>query len=163
MLGRLTNEQIEHVLRSEVVGRIGCCAKNDMYIVPVAYVYHKDFIYAHSKEGLKIEMMRKNPNVCFQVDSIENMANWRSVIVWGEYQELKHEKEQKAGMKIIADRILPVLTSETVRRSQGVTQSPAVIEKAFKAIVYRIKIARRSGRYEKTAISEINGMTGEPY
>ena len=64
MLGTLTRKQCEHVLKSELVGRIGCYAAGRVYVVPVAYVFHKDHIYAHSKEGLKITMMRKNAKVC---------------------------------------------------------------------------------------------------
>lgn len=156
MLGMLSKDQILHVLQSQIVGRIGCYADNEMYIVPVTYAYHKDYLYAHSKEGLKVQMMRKNPRVCFQVDCIENMANWRSVILWGEYEELKSEKEQKMGMKIMADRLIPYMTSETVRPSEGFSHPPEVIEKGFKAVAYRIKVIRSSGRYEKTTISEIN-------
>lgn len=35
--------------------------------------------------------MRANPEVCSQVDEIDDMANWRSVIAWGRYEELKGE------------------------------------------------------------------------
>lgn len=156
MLGTLTKDQILHVLQSQVVGRLACCVDDELYIVPISYAYHKDFIYAHSKEGLKVQMMRRNPKVCFQVDSIENMANWRSVILWGEYEELKTEKDQKAGLKILADRLVPYLTSETVRPSQHLSSPPAIIEKDLKAAVYRIRITKSSGRYEKTTLSQMN-------
>jgi hypothetical protein len=156
MLGTLTESQIEHVLHSQVVGRIGCQAKEDIYIVPVTYVYHKGYIYAHSKEGRKVQMMRNNPLVCFQVDAIENMTNWRSVIVWGEYEELKSEKAQKAGMKILIDRLTPFLTSETVRPSHVLAHPPEVVEKGLKAVAYRIRITRSSGRFEKTSPDEVD-------
>jgi nitroimidazol reductase NimA-like FMN-containing flavoprotein (pyridoxamine 5'-phosphate oxidase superfamily) len=149
MLAELTDQQIDHVLQSQIVGRIGCCTKKKMYVVPVTYVYHKGYIYAHSKEGLKIKMMRENPSVCFQVDSLENMTNWRSVIVWGEYEELKGAKAQKTGMKILLDRLAPFMTSETVRPSPGRSRPPEVIEKGLKAVAYRIKVTEKTGRYEK--------------
>lgn len=149
MLGELTREQIEHVLRSQITGRIGCCAGDEMYVVPVTYVYHKGHIYAHSKEGRKIQTMRRNPKVCFQADSIENMTNWRSVIVWGEYEELKSETEQSAGIKIIVDRLMPFVTSEIVRPSDALSHPPEVIEKGLKAVVYRIKVIKSTGRFEK--------------
>lgn len=152
MLGQLTVEQIEYVLQTQITGRIACCADDDLYVVPVTYVYHKGHIYAHSKEGRKVQMMRKNPKVCFQVDAMENMTNWRSVIVWGEYEELKSEKEQRAGMKIMVDRLMPFLTSETVRPSNASPHPPEVIEKGLKAVVYRIKVTRCTGRFEKTSL-----------
>ncbi|HEU5292157.1 MAG TPA: pyridoxamine 5'-phosphate oxidase family protein [Cyclobacteriaceae bacterium] len=154
MLGKLTEDQIEHVLKTQLVGRIGCYAENELYIVPVTYVFHKGHIYAHSKEGRKIQMMRKNPHVCFQVDVMENMTNWRSVIIWGTYEELKSEKEQHAGMKIM-DRLMPFLTSETVRPSPGFSHPPEVVEKGVKAVAYRIKVTRATGRFEKTSSPSI--------
>lgn len=150
MLGQLTAEQIEHVLQTQITGRIACCADDDLYVAPVTYVYHKGHIYAHSKDGRKVQMMRKNPKACFQVDAMENMTNWRSVIVWGEYEELNSEEEQRAGMKIMVDRLMPFIASETVRPSRALPHPPEVVEKGLKAVVYRIKDTRSTGRFEKT-------------
>jgi nitroimidazol reductase NimA-like FMN-containing flavoprotein (pyridoxamine 5'-phosphate oxidase superfamily) len=149
MLGELNKSQIDNVLHQEMVGRLGCYANNQIYVVPVTYAYDGRYIYAHSKEGMKIEMMRKNPKVCFEVDSMENMANWRSVIVWGQYEELKDAKEQERGMKILRERFAPVITSETAHHHDGM-RAPHVVVKETKAIVYRIAIEERSGRFEKS-------------
>lgn len=149
MLGELTSTQIEQVLRSERTGRLGCCVGDEMYVVPVSYAYHNGHVYAHSKDGRKIRMMRKNPKVCFQVDSIENLANWRSVILWGQYEELKSEKEQRAGMKILLDRFIPFMTGEAARPSQTSSRPPKIVEKGKKPIVYRIRITTSTGRFEK--------------
>lgn len=149
MLGELNKSQIDDVLQQEMVGRIGCYANNKIYVVPVSYAYDGRYIYAHSKEGKKIEMMRKNPQVCFEVDAMENLANWRGVIIWGKYEELKDPKDQERGMKILQDRFAPVITSETAHRHHAM-RAPHVIEKETKAIIYRIAIKERSGRFEKT-------------
>lgn len=149
MLGKLTDAQIDQVLYTQFVGRIGCIANDRVYVVPVTYVYHEGYIYAHSKEGLKVRMMRQNPDVCFQVDTIENMTNWRSVILWGRYEELTDEREQQAGMKIMMDRLTPFVISESVRPSRGFSHPPEIVEKGVKAVVYRIKIAEKTGRFEK--------------
>lgn len=149
MLGKLTDAQIDQILHSQFVGRIGCYSDNKMYVVPVTYAYDSGYIYAHSKDGMKIKMMRNNPNVCFQVDAIDNMTNWRSVIVWGKYEELKTEKDQQSGMKILVDRLTPFLTSETVRPSHH-AHAPEIVEKGLKAVAYRIKIEEKTGRFEKS-------------
>jgi len=151
MLGTLTEQQINNVLHSQVIGRIGCSTREKMYVVPVTYAFHEGYIYAHSKDGQKIATMRKNPDVCFQVDAMENMTNWRSVIVWGKYEELKTEAEQKAGMKVLTDRLIPFLTSETVRPSAGWSHPPEIVEKGYRAVAYRIKILEKTGRFEKSA------------
>lgn len=151
MLGSLTSTQIESVLRSQMTGRIGCYADDEIYIVPITYVYDDGFIYAHSKEGRKVQMLRKNPKVCFQVDAMQNMTNWRSVIVWGQYEELKSQDEQKRAMQILADRLAPFTTSATVRTSDS-AEFPKVVEKRRKPVFYRIRVEKSTGRFEKTIL-----------
>jgi len=148
MLGTLNKSQTEHVLRHQVVGRIGCYAEGKMYIVPVTYVYDGTYIYAHSKEGLKVQMMRKNPQVCFQVDVIDNLSNWRSVLVWGEYEELEGVAKQKEAMEILNDRLMPLSLSESVRPIQH--HDVPMVSRGLKAVAYRIKVNDFSGRFEKT-------------
>lgn len=149
MIGELTFAQIQQVLFSQVVGRIGCFADNKIYVVPVTFVYDGKDIYVHSKEGLKITMMRKNPNVCFEVDVMENMANWRSVIVWGRYEELKTEVAYKKGMKILSDRLSPLIISHTAQVGIDLSMAPLKVERQKKAIAYRIKINESTGKFEK--------------
>jgi nitroimidazol reductase NimA-like FMN-containing flavoprotein (pyridoxamine 5'-phosphate oxidase superfamily) len=148
MLGTLTQEQSEHVLRTELIGRIGCYSGGKVYIVPVSYVFVNDHIYAHSNEGLKIRMMRKNTKVCFEVESRESMRSWRSVILWGKYEELKTLPEQRKAMKILHDRFLPYTTSESLAPTPYV-DSPRQVEKARKPVFYRISVEEISGRFER--------------
>lgn len=150
MLGTMNDDQIRHVLQSEVIGRIGCITESKIYVVPITYAYHDDYLYCHSREGMKIEMMRKNPHVCFEVDTMENMANWRSVIAWGTYEELKTLEDQERAMKILVDRVKPLISSETVNPSSHM-QIPHPIEKKMKAIPFRIKINEQTGRFEKSS------------
>lgn len=148
MIGVLTRDQIDHVLHSQVIGRLACQANNKLYIVPVTYVYNGKFLYLHSRYGKKIEMMRKNPNVCFQVDQIDNMVNWRSVIVWGRFEELKTASAEQKGLKILSDRLTPLRTSSTILPKKN--ESPKIVEKAAKAVTYRIFITEVSGKFEKS-------------
>jgi len=150
MIGIMTTEQNEHMLQTGLIGRIGCTDGKRVYIVPVTYVFDGEAIYAHSRDGLKIEIMRKNPHVCFEVESIESMTNWRTVIVTGKYHELKSGNEQTQALALLKDRLMPYLLSETMR-----PQSPDLdqlkTEKVRKPVIYRIEIIEMSGRFEKNA------------
>jgi len=94
MIGTLTDEQIEEVLKQNLLGRIGCNDGKKNYVVPVNFGYDGQFIIAHSVDGIKIRMMRENPDICFQVDEIKNFSSWKSVIVRGQYQELTDERNR---------------------------------------------------------------------
>jgi uncharacterized protein len=148
MIGVLTSDQIEHVLASGLIGRIGCSDGKSIYVVPVTYVFLDNCIYIHSREGLKVQIMRENPQVCFEVDSIESMTNWRCVIAHGKFEELKTEPEQTMALKVLKDRLVPYLLSETMR-PQWLDHGPEVVEKKLKPVVYRIQITTMTGRFEK--------------
>jgi len=148
MLGELNNNQIDNVLRSQVIGRIGCHAEGTTYVVPVTYVYDGTHIYGHTKEGMKIEMMRKNPKICFEVDVMENMSNWRSVIAWGKFEELKTPEERRMGMQKLIDHILPIMTGETTVH-HAMTDSHEKYVESMRGVVYRIEVTEKTGRYEK--------------
>ena len=152
MLGTLTNGQVEQVLQRNLFGRLGCSFENRLYITPISFAYRDNRIYAQSKGGLKIELMRSNSQVCFQVDEIDNMANWRSVICWGAYHEITDPAEQEAAFKELEERFAPFLTSESARRPPENIDPPYVVEKKLRAVVFCIDITEKTGRFEKSVI-----------
>jgi len=147
MLGELSPDQIESLLSSEVIGRIGCSANGITYVVPVTYAYDGKYIYAHSKEGMKIQMMRQNPLVCFEVDRMENPANWQSVILWGKFFELKGD-DQKLGLQKLIHRLGTFTRSETSIPAHN-PEGSQNDEGPYKAIIFRIEVKEKSGRFER--------------
>ena len=145
MRGKLTDDQIDHVLRNQIVGRIGCYSDKQIYVVPVTYVYHNGYIYAHSQEGLKIRMMRKNPRVCFESDIIENMVNWRSVIAWGNFEELKTAAQQEAALKILIDRLLPIVNSESIKPFHPEQEPPLTVSNGKPGWLVKLRAMSSTG------------------
>jgi nitroimidazol reductase NimA-like FMN-containing flavoprotein (pyridoxamine 5'-phosphate oxidase superfamily) len=148
MLGKLNSEQMDYVLHSQVVGRIGCYANGRVYLVPITYLYDGQYIYAHTKEGLKIGMMRQNPHICFEVDAIQNMANWQSVILQGVYEELTGEESQNA-RRLLLNRMTPLLVSETSLPEDSPVMHQPVSSTPLVPVTFRIRITEKTGRYEK--------------
>jgi nitroimidazol reductase NimA-like FMN-containing flavoprotein (pyridoxamine 5'-phosphate oxidase superfamily) len=149
MIGKLKKEQIEEVLKENVLGRIGCSDGKKTYVVPINYVYDGRFIIGHSLLGMKIKMMRNNPEVCFEVDAIKNFTNWKSVIVWGTFQELTDERERYQAMKLFVGRMMKMKISETaippeISANRVHPRSPGNI----KPVIYRIVITDKTGRFE---------------
>src|SRR4030095_581230 len=117
MFGNISLEEIEDVLHSQLLGRIGCHADNITYIVPISYAYDGKYIYAHTQEGMKVDIMRKNPQVCFEVENMSNMGNWKSVICWGEFEEVTQEADRQKALEKLQERILPSFPSATTKLS----------------------------------------------
>jgi len=95
MLRELNDTQIEALLKDQLIGRIGCHSAGVTYIVPVNYVYDGANIFCHSAKGMKIDMMRENPEVCFEVDHIKDITNWESVIAWGNLKRSRRWAKKK--------------------------------------------------------------------
>jgi uncharacterized protein len=147
MFGKLNNAQIEKVIADNFIGRLGCHAAGKTYVVPISYAYDGQFIYARTFEGLKISMMRKNPKVCFQIDQMENMANWKSVVTWGTFEELTNENDRNEGLEKLVSRMLPEIASETVKLSPQ-WPFPTDDFSKIKGIIFRIRITEKTGRFE---------------
>jgi len=62
-------EEMENILKKAEVGRIALSNGAMPYIVPVNFLYHEGKIVFHCAwEGKKSDIMKKNPNCCFEVD-----------------------------------------------------------------------------------------------
>ena len=148
--GQLDAEQIDQLLRSELVGRIGCCAAGQTYIVPVFYAYDGIYIYGHSNEGMLIGMLRANPEVCFEVDHVESLVNWQSVIAWGRFEELEGEQADLAE-QLLVQRVKPILAAAIGQPQRQSSESDNLSDNTAeqRAIVYRIALTERTGRSEQ--------------
>jgi nitroimidazol reductase NimA-like FMN-containing flavoprotein (pyridoxamine 5'-phosphate oxidase superfamily) len=151
MIGKLTEQEIDKVLSQNIIGRLGCSEKGKPYVVPLGYIYQDGYIISHSETGMKIRVMRNNPVVCFQVDEIKTHNDWKSVIVWGRYEELTEEIDQYNAMKLFVDRMMHLKISETARPPElsGERLHPRSPGNIW-PVVFRIKVNERSGRYETT-------------
>ena len=156
MFGDLSQQQIEEVLQSQIIGRLGCHADGVTYIVPVSYAYDGEYIYGRTKEGMKINMMRKNREVCFEVDVMQNMANWQSVIAWGEFEELTQEPGRQEALKKLNDRVLPMVTSATTKLYEEWPFAPSNLQ-TITGIVYRVHLKKKTGRFENNAVPSFLG------
>lgn len=132
MIRELSATEIDEFLRTQIVGRIGCHADGLTYVVPVIYAYDGESLYVASLEGQKIRMMRQSPSVCFEVDEYER-GSWRSVIAYGEYEELAGAEAERA-IALLAERF--GRASSQRRHSAG--DAPTVC--------FRIRIQEATGR-----------------
>jgi nitroimidazol reductase NimA-like FMN-containing flavoprotein (pyridoxamine 5'-phosphate oxidase superfamily) len=148
MFGTLTPLETEELLGKNVLGRIGCHANDTTYIVPISYAYNNKTVYCHTREGQKLQMMRQNPKVCFEVDELADMANWKSVIAWGDFEELTSGVERREALGFLVNRVLPTISSETTHLSPSWPFPPDNLNE-IKGIVFKITLSKITGRYER--------------
>ena len=119
----LTKEQTDELLYRAEVGRIGTINKNGSpYVLPMHFVYQEGKIYLHGlPKGQKIENIRANPKVCFEVDEMlsllyENVENpcdvnteFNSVIVQGTAKIVNDLDEKRFALQKIVEKFTPHL------------------------------------------------------
>jgi nitroimidazol reductase NimA-like FMN-containing flavoprotein (pyridoxamine 5'-phosphate oxidase superfamily) len=142
MLGELTTGEIDDLLRSEAIGRIGCYGFGRPYVVPVTYAYDGVAVYGHSREGLKLRIMRSHPTVCFEVDRLDSISHWQSVIALGRFSELE-AMEAELAMQLLRRRFAPLVASATSAPDSRIHAS------GHPWSVFRILLGERTGRFER--------------
>ena len=116
--------------------------------MPVNYVYDGTNIYCHSAKGMKIDMMRQNPEICFEVDKIKDMTDWQSVIAWGRFEEITGIAEQQKVLQQLTDRITPYIIDDSVTREHGFVDNESDIGTTVELIMYKIIVDKKTGRFE---------------
>lgn len=135
MIGVMTDAEVEAMLRRHRVGRIGCSANDRPYVVPITYAYDGHDVYAYSGLGRKIDVMREQPLVCFEVDEVDGDAAWRCVIAEAVYEELIDEAARRNALSLLA--------------SDGAQVVPRSLSGNGRLVIFRLHLTERSGRFER--------------
>ncbi len=143
MFGELTPDAIESLLHAGTVARVAYVDRRGLpCIVPITYAYDGRAFYGYSLLGAKIENMVAQPNVCVEVDRVENAADWRSVIARGTFRRLEGEAALDAVERI----------GERLRTVAAAAGAPVEAWRTFVArtggpgIAYRIDVFEKRGR-----------------
>lgn len=147
MYGELNASQVEQVLRTGTVGHLGCYGESRPYVVPINYFYDGAHVYGYTREGMKLRLMRAHPTVCLQVDRIENITNWQSVIAWGMFEEL-HGSEREKAQALLIGRFTPLLGGAPIQHAHGMGGWAGHPPTWHDAVLYRITLTAKTGRFE---------------
>ncbi len=77
------SEVIEYVLNKGDICRLGLVNEGLAYIVPMNFGYEGGYIYFHSaSEGTKIDILKQNPKVSFEIDIEHRIVEGDSACNW---------------------------------------------------------------------------------
>jgi len=143
----LDEKEVADLLGAARIGRLGCLADGEAYVVPINYFFAGGAVYSHSLPGRKIEALRAHGRACLQVDAIEDSFNWRSVLAYGTFEEIRLPVERRE----ILQRLLvhfPLLTP--------VESSMAQDASAPDSIVFCLRIDHMTGVAEGDSNGSLN-------
>jgi hypothetical protein len=125
--------EIESIIQRANVCRLAFCDRGISYVVPLCFGYRRGAVYFHSaREGRKLDMMRNNRHVCFEMDidqelirSIDRCSmRYRSVIGSG----LARIVEERDDMAEALDLIMRHYLQEPFLYSQETLESTVIIK-----------------------------------
>ncbi|SDD02344.1 pyridoxamine 5'-phosphate oxidase family protein [Niabella drilacis] len=157
MFQELSRSQIESVLQHRIFGHIGCHTNGLTYVVPICYAYDQGYIFGRTAEGLKLEMMRENPEVCFQVEHVETMVKWESVVCWGVFKELSNTEDRLEAIRVLQGRVAAKIENDDLLQS---SYWPfAVSDSDKEGILFCIELKQLTGRCSvcKSEMSPLRG------
>lgn len=147
--GVTDHAELKEIFAAGQVCHLAFSAEPAPYIVPLSYGYRENVLYFHAAgKGRKIDLLHKNPQVGFAIDSdvemIEGEAacNWstryRSLVGHGRVEFVESPEEKRRALDIIM--------------AQYADGEFAYLEKAIKlTTVFKLLIVEVSGKQSRTA------------
>lgn len=108
-----SRKEIDAVISNCLFCHLAFAQDNAAYLVPLCFGYDGNFLYIHTAaQGLKIDYIRKNPQVCFAMENnvrlVNNSSNpcrwtfaFESVIGHGRIEELTDPDSKASGLGCI--------------------------------------------------------------
>jgi hypothetical protein len=117
----MTCEEIDQFLTCTRIGRLGMVLRDGPYVVPVGFAYAEGKVFFHTCcKGLKMESLRKNTNVCFEVDeALSDATMSKSVIIFGTAEIIEDEQRMIPYLQKLIDKYRVPLNFDEYMRKPG--------------------------------------------
>jgi len=79
----LSRAECEAILARHNIGRLAFAAATRVDIEPIHYVFADGWIYCRTSRGTKTAILAHHRWAAFEVDEVEGLFDWRSVVVHG--------------------------------------------------------------------------------
>ena len=134
----LTAAECEKVLSRNHVARLAFSFHDRVDIEPVHYVYEKGWMYGRTSPGSKLTTLAHSHWMAAEVDEIDGIFDWRSVVVRGAFYTVSADvpgAEAEAWARGV--ELLRTLIPET-----GTADDPV----PFRTIIFQVQVEETLGR-----------------
>ena len=147
MIKTLDEKESLSLIESNYIGNLAYVYKNNPFIVPMTYYFDKEnhVIICYSAEGHKINAMRKNNIIAFEVIEMESVNNWKSVLAHGTYEELSGSNV-KLQLHKFSEGVKSVIKRKEHREVDFISEFSSKIYKNDLPIAFLIKINELTGK-----------------
>ncbi|SDE44958.1 hypothetical protein SAMN05421636_105110 [Pricia antarctica] len=143
----LTISESNNVLRNNYKGHLAYISQGRPFVIPTTYYFdHEDnSIISYTKEGHKIDAMRKNPSVSMVAEQVQSMINWESALIHGTFEELEGSLA-KQKLHQFTEGIKGMIHRKEHKEVQFISEFSSKLYTKGIPIVYRIKILEITGK-----------------
>lgn len=139
----LSQAEAEEILERNHVGRVAFSFHDRVNIAPVHYVYSNGWIYGRTSPGGKLDTIRHNWWVAFEVDEVDGLFEWRSVVVHGGFFPVDPERaDAEREAWVTGLELVRTLVPEALKQEDPVP---------FRTILFRIAVQETTGRESRPA------------
>ncbi len=134
----LSREETEAIIQRNKVGRLAFSYHDRVDIEPIHYIYERGWLYGRTSEGAKLSVVKHNQWIAFEIDEVDDLFDWRSVVIHGSFWIIHprgspHAEELWTRAAELVAKIVP----------GALTESDPV---AFRNTLFRIAIGDARGR-----------------
>lgn len=137
----LPRDEIEEMLLRNKVGRLAFSFHDRVDVQPIHYIYERGWLYGRTSEGNKIGSLTQNQWVAFEIDEVNDVFDWRSIVIHGSFWIL-HPRGSPRAEEVWAKAA--ELVSKIV--PGAMTQNDPV---GFRQTLFRIAVSDVRGREAK--------------
>ena len=138
----LSRAESEAILQRNHVGRVAYTFHDRVDIEPVHYVYDAGWIYGRTAPGAKLVTIAHHPWAAFEVDEVEGLFDWRSVVVHGTVYVLANDDWSSTPESARAVALLRELLPSTLTNDDPTP---------FRTVLVRLSVSELTGREAATS------------
>ncbi len=134
----LDRAEIEEVLARNNVARLAYILEGHVDIEPIHYVFADDTLYGRTAPGTKLSALGQDYWVAVEVDEVDALFDWRSVVVHGGFHRIP--PDQPGTQEVLWSRALELL--------RGLIPDALTVDDPtpHRTVIFRIPIQRAAGR-----------------
>ena len=137
----IDSDEVEAMLKRHNVGRLAFTFRDRVDIEPIHFVYADGAMYGRTAPGSKLSTLLHHPWVALEIDEVDDLFDWRSVVVKGTVYVV--EPDDSAAVADHYERAVEAI--RTLVPEAFTENDPA----PSRSIVFRLHVHEKQGRAAK--------------
>lgn len=147
MIRVLQTKESLQILSKNYIGNLSYIFSGRPFIAPITYFFDtkENVIIGYSSEGHKINAMRENKEVCFNVSEIDSVSSWKSIVAQGIFKELSGSMA-KASLQQFSQGVKGLIKTSNHKSVDFINEFSSRVHSDEFPIIFHIQAYEISGK-----------------